>query len=112
MTRFGERIIADTQIRMYAHLIRADLAWLHDSHSGKLIASFLYDATLLREAISKSLTGLVKDSFSLIFLTGVMFAMNWQLALIVCVIFPFNGLTQRRLGTSEARRVGQDVAEG
>src|SRR3546814_11230344 len=58
MTRFGERIIADTQIRMYAHLIRADLAWLHDSHSGKLIASFLYDATLLREAISKSLTGM------------------------------------------------------
>ncbi|WP_341705345.1 ABC transporter transmembrane domain-containing protein [Ferrovibrio sp.] len=98
MTRFGERIIADTQIRMYAHLIRSDLAWLHDSHSGRLIASFLYDATLLREAVSKALTGMVKDSFSLIFLTGVMFAMHWQFALIVCVIFPFVGLTTRRLG--------------
>ncbi|HEX6958584.1 MAG TPA: ABC transporter transmembrane domain-containing protein [Ferrovibrio sp.] len=98
MTRFGERIIADTQIRMYAHLIRADLAWLHENHSGKLIASFLYDATLLREAVSKSLTGMVKDSLSLIFLTGVMFVMNWQFALVVCVIFPFVGLTTRRLG--------------
>src|SRR3546814_11165493 len=27
-----------------------------------------------------------------------MFAMNWQFALIVCVIFPFIGLTTRRLG--------------
>ncbi|WP_298725562.1 lipid A export permease/ATP-binding protein MsbA [uncultured Ferrovibrio sp.] len=98
MTRFGERIVADTQIRMYAHLIRADLAWLHEMHSGKLIASFLYDASLLREAVSKALTGMVKDSLSLIFLTGVMFAMNWQFALIVCVIFPFVGLTTRRLG--------------
>lgn len=98
MTRFGERIIADTQIRMYAHLIRADLAWLHEMHSGKLIASFLYDASLLREAVSKALTGIVKDSLSLVFLTGVMFTMNWRFALIVCVIFPFVGLTTRRLG--------------
>jgi subfamily B ATP-binding cassette protein MsbA len=98
MTSFGERIIADTQIRMYGHMIRSDLAWLHDMHSGKLIASFLYDASLLREAVTKALTGIVKDSLSLIFLTGVMFAMNWQFALIVCVIFPFVGLTTRRLG--------------
>ena len=98
MTRFGERVIADTQIRLYAHFIRADLAWLHEMHSGKLIASFLYDAALLREAVTKALTGMVKDSLSLIFLTGVMFSMNWQFALIVCVIFPFVGLTTRRLG--------------
>src|SRR3546814_7161358 len=83
---------------MYGHMIRSDLAWLHEMHSGKLIASFLYDASLLREAVTKALTGIVKDSLSLLFLTGVMFAMNWQLALIVCVIFPFVGLTTRRLG--------------
>lgn len=98
LTRFGERIIADTQLRLYAHFIRSDLAWLHEMHSGKLIASFLYDAGLLREAVTKSLTGIVKDSLSLIFLTGVMFAMNWKFALIVCVIFPFVGLNARRLG--------------
>jgi subfamily B ATP-binding cassette protein MsbA len=98
MTSFGEKVIADTQIRLYSHLIHADLAWLHDMHSGKLISSFLFDATLLREAVTKALTGMVKDSLSLIFLTGVMFSMNWQFALIVCVIFPFVGLSTRRLG--------------
>lgn len=98
MTSFGEKVIADTQIRLYSHLIHADLAWLHDMHSGRLISSFLFDATLLREAVTKALTGMVKDSLSLIFLTGVMFSMNWQFALIVCVIFPFVGLSTRRLG--------------
>src|SRR3546814_3852883 len=87
------------------------MAWLHDSHSGKLIASFLYDATLLREAISKSLTGMVKESFILIFLTGVMFAMNWQFALIVCVIFPFIGLTTRRLGRKARKRSEEHTSE-
>ena len=98
MTSFGEKVIADTQIRLYSHLIHADLAWLHDMHSGRLISSFLFDATLLREAVTKALTGMVKDSLSLLFLTGVMFSMNWQFALIVCVIFPFVGLSTRRLG--------------
>ncbi|WP_290811504.1 ABC transporter transmembrane domain-containing protein [Ferrovibrio sp.] len=108
MTGFGERVIADTQIRLYSHLIRADLAWLHDMHSGRLISSFLFDATLLREAVTKALTGMVKDSLSLIFLTGVMFSMNWQFALIVCVIFPFVGLSTRRLG----RKTRKSSAKG
>jgi subfamily B ATP-binding cassette protein MsbA len=108
MTSFGEKVIADTQIRLYSHLIHADLAWLHDMHSGRLISSFLFDATLLREAVTKALTGMVKDSLSLIFLTGVMFSMNWQFALIVCVIFPFVGLSTRRLG----RKARKNSAKG
>jgi subfamily B ATP-binding cassette protein MsbA len=108
MTGFGEKVIADTQIRLYSHLIRADLAWLHDMHSGKLISSFLFDATLLREAVTKALTGMAKDSLSLLFLTGVMFSMNWQFALIVCVIFPFVGLSTRRLG----RKARKNSAKG
>src|SRR3546814_19822773 len=99
---------------MYGHMIRSDLAWLHEMHSGKLIASFLYDASLLREAVTKALTGIVKDSLSLLFLTGAMFAMNWPLALIVCVIFPFVGLTTLRLGgkNRKARRWGKRGNEG
>ncbi|WP_428246351.1 ABC transporter ATP-binding protein [Ferrovibrio sp.] len=98
MGGFGERIIADTQVRMYAKLMHADLAWLHQIHSGKLIASFLYDAHLLREAVGKALTGIVKDSLSLIFLAIVMFLQYWQLSLVVCVIFPMVAIFSRRLG--------------
>ncbi|WP_290982897.1 lipid A export permease/ATP-binding protein MsbA [Ferrovibrio sp.] len=98
MGGFGERIIADTQIRMYNKLMHADLAWLHQVHSGKLIASFLYDAHLLREAVGKALTGIVKDSLSLLFLAAVMFAQYWELSLVVCVVFPMVAIFSRRLG--------------
>jgi subfamily B ATP-binding cassette protein MsbA len=98
MGGFGERIIADTQIRMYNKLMHADLAWLHQVHSGKLIASFLYDAHLLREAVGKALTGIVKDSLSLLFLAIVMFLQYWELSLVVCVIFPMVAIFSRRLG--------------
>ena len=37
MSGVGQRIISDTQVAMYAHLMRADLAWLQRVHSGQLV---------------------------------------------------------------------------
>ena len=98
MAEVGQRIIAETQVRMHAHLMRADLAWLHQVHTGKLISSFLYDAMLLRDAVSRALTGMVKDFLSLIFLAAVMFYQEWELSLIVCLVFPLVGLFSGKLG--------------
>ena len=36
MNWVGLRIIADFQIRMFAHLMRADLVFFHDNHAGGL----------------------------------------------------------------------------
>jgi len=108
MAEVGQRIIAETQVRMHAHLMRADLAWLHQIHTGKLISSFLYDAMLLRDAVSRALTGMVKDLLSLIFLAAVMFYQQWELSLIVCLVFPLVGLASGKLG----RRTRKGSAKG
>ena len=98
MSGVGQRIISDTQVAMYAHLMRADLAWLQRIHSGQLVSSFLYDATLLRDAVSRALTGMVKDSLSVIFLVAVMFQQDWRMSLVVCAVFPAVGVYSRKLG--------------
>ena len=98
MSGVGQRIISDTQVAMYAHLMRADLAWLQRIHSGQLVSSFLYDATLLRDAVSRALTGMVKDTLSVIFLVAVMFQQDWRMSLVVCAIFPVVGVYSRKLG--------------
>ena len=98
MSGAGQEIVAEAQVRMYGHLIRADLAWLHQIHSAKLVSTFLYDATLLRDAVSRALTGMVKDSLSLVFLAGVMFYQNWALALVAWIGFPIVALLSRKMG--------------
>ncbi len=95
---FGQRIIADIQNSMYAHIIRSDLAFFHSKATGGLLASFLNDANLLNEALGKALTGIAKDFLSLVFLIGVLFSMDWQLALITTVILPIAVLPVRKLG--------------
>ena len=106
MSAVGHRIIADTQVALHAHLMRADLAWLHRVHSGKLVSSFLYDATLLRDAVSRALTGMIKDSLSLMFLAGVMFYQHWRLALAASVVFPIVAILARSLGLRTRKRSG------
>jgi len=98
MAFVGQRIIADTQVRLFGHMMRADLSWLNKSHTGKLMSSFLYDVQLLRESVSRAITGMTKDALSVAFLAGVMFWQNWQLGLVSVFVFPLAGLAMRRLG--------------
>ena len=98
MNHVGQRIIADTQIKMFDHLIHADLSWLHDTHTGTLVSSFLYDVTLLRDAVSRAITGLAKDTLSVIFLAGVMFYQDAKLAMITIFVFPLAGMAMRGIG--------------
>ncbi|HET9574674.1 MAG TPA: ABC transporter transmembrane domain-containing protein, partial [Methyloceanibacter sp.] len=41
----GNRFIADLRIQMFAKLARADLSFIQTVHSGRLLSSFLNDAT-------------------------------------------------------------------
>ncbi len=95
---FGQRIIADIQNALFAHIIRADIAFFHSTATGGLISNFLNDANLLREALNKALAGIAKDSLTLVFLIGVLFWTDWQLAFIATVIFPIAILPIRTLG--------------
>ncbi len=98
MSTVGQRIIATVQIDLFAHLMRADLAYFHRITTGRLISSFLNDVNLLNDAVSKALTGIVKDSLTLAFLIGLLFYQDWRLALITCVVLPAAILPVRNLG--------------
>ncbi|MFP6747044.1 MAG: ABC transporter transmembrane domain-containing protein [Alphaproteobacteria bacterium] len=110
MNGVGQRIIAETQVKMYRHLICADLAYLQSIHSGQLLSSFLYDSNLLREAVGRAITGIAKDALTALALGVVMFIQDWQLALVVVLIFPLVGVLIRKLG-SRMRKVSTATQE-
>ncbi|MBM3490370.1 MAG: ABC transporter ATP-binding protein [Alphaproteobacteria bacterium] len=107
----GQRIIADTQVALYRHLITADLAYLQSVHSGKLIASFLYDVQLLRETVSRALTGVAKDGLTFVALSAVMFWQDWKLAALTLLVFPPIAFAIRRLGRRMRKASGKTQAE-
>ncbi len=88
MSFVGHRIVADMQQRLYERLLGADMAFFHRSSPGDLVARFVNDINLLRNAVSTTLVGFGKDSLTALALIGVMFYEDWLLSLIAFFAFP------------------------
>ncbi len=117
MNRVGQRIIADMQTRLFAHLVRADLAFFHDTPTGTLVSRFTNDANLLRAAVSTALTGIVREFLTVVFLVAVMFYQDWVLALFASIVFPVAilpvvkiGRRMRKVSTSVQAEMGRFTA--
>ena len=94
----GQRIIADLQKRLFAHLLDADLAFYHNTETGALISRFTNDVNMMRAAVSTALTGIGMDFFKVIFLVAVMFWRDWAMALIAFFVFPVAVLPIVKIG--------------
>lgn len=100
------RTIRDFQGAMFGHLMHADLTRLQKDRSGELISRFITDVNLMRDALGKALTGIVRDLLKIIFLTGVMIYLNWQLTLAIAIIFPIGARPIIRIGRRMRRASG------
>ena len=98
LTEVGQKIVADTQIKMFSKITYADLGWLQGKHSGKFISNFLYDVNLLELAVSGSLAAGFRNFLTSICLLGVMFYQDWELALIAMIALLLVGFLSSKLG--------------
>jgi subfamily B ATP-binding cassette protein MsbA len=114
MYRVGQRVVADIQRTLFRRLIGADLAFFHANPTGTLIARFVSDAGLLRNASANVLVGIGKDAITVVFLVGVMFYQDLWLALASFVLFPVAirpiakvGRKMRRATVNTQSEIGQ-----
>jgi subfamily B ATP-binding cassette protein MsbA len=107
MTTVGQSIVARMQNDLFRRLIGADLAFYSESSPGGLVARFINDVNLLRNAASSTLTGLGKDALTAAALVAVMFYEDWLLAAIAFVAFPTAVLPILRIGRRLRRISGR-----
>lgn len=106
----GLRIIADMQNRLFAHLMRMDLAFFHGGSTGALVSRFTVDINMMRSAVSNGLVALGRDTLSTVILVGVMFWNDWQLAAVSFFAFPAAIRPIAKLG-KRIRRVTANTQE-
>ncbi|MGC6512750.1 MAG: ABC transporter ATP-binding protein [Parvibaculales bacterium] len=94
----GQRITATLQSDVFEKLVKADMAFIAETHSGNHVAIFLNDAKQLANTINNTVINLFRHFITLLVLTGMMFVMNWYLATIfVVIVVPGGALLMRRL---------------
>jgi ATP-binding cassette, subfamily B, bacterial MsbA len=94
----GQRILTDLQMRMYEHLLYADLAFIQSHSSGRLISRFTNDVALMRGAVSNLLVGAAKHFLTVVFLICMMFKLEPVLSIIVFAVFPIAIYPIQKLG--------------
>src|ERR1700733_4584493 len=107
----AERIVAACQRDMFKSLIRRDLAALNAIHSGQFVSGFLYDATLMRDAIGQGIAAGAIEFVSLFGYAGLMLYADWQLGLVAMLVLPLVAWVMGQLGRAMRRAATRGMTE-
>lgn len=110
LAKVGQGVINDLQLAMFRKITNFDLAQLNRMHSGQFASRFLNDALLVRESVTRSMQGMVRDGLTIIGLGVVMFIQDWALALVLCSVLPLTGLFTLNLGRKTNKAAVQGMA--
>jgi len=98
-------VIREVQGRMFAHLVRTDLARMEREAPATLAARFTTDATIIRDALTRAVNG-VADVVTVIGLVASMLYLDWVLSVIAATLYPLAALPIERLGKKIRRASG------
>ncbi len=104
LARIGNRMVAETQTKMFEHLLRQDLDFYQRFASSDLITRITLNAQATREATNLLATSLGRDLVTLIGLIGVMIAQQPVMFAICALGAPVGILVQKKL-VSRIRKV-------
>ncbi len=88
MASAGQRVIADLREKIYSHIQSLSLSFFTRNPTGVLMARITNDVAAVQGAVTDALTGLLRDSFTIVGLVAVVFYHNWKLAILAMIVFP------------------------
>jgi len=105
--KVGASIGAEFQKRIMNTILHTDIQTLDNRHSGKYISNIMYDTSQIVNLVSTGVLNLMKDSFTVIALTSLMFYQNWKLAIFAIFMMPLAAVVSRTLG----KRIGKATTD-
>ncbi|PLX50925.1 MAG: hypothetical protein C0613_02520 [Desulfobulbaceae bacterium] len=98
MRSAGIKLVRDTRVRLYSHLLYLPSAALGTESSGKMISRILNDAAVLRSLVSDTLLTIFKELPTIVVLLAVAFYRRWDVTLLALVAVPAIVSSASRLG--------------
>lgn len=113
MAYISQQAVRNLRDDLYSHIQRQSLTFFSNNSTGNLMSRITYDVNLISAAVSSAFSSLLRDSFSIIALTGVVLYRDWQLALMAMLFYPLAmypiirfGKKLRKVGTESQEKMG------
>src|SRR5579862_988527 len=111
VNRIGNGVVGDVQMQLFGRIVRADLARIRAQHSGSYVASVLYDAGLIREAVTSGVINYTQNLLIVVGAITVMISNDRLLTLVVVVVAPLASLIMRRFSKRTTKAAKGAMAE-
>ncbi len=109
MSHVGQSIVAQLRQDLYDHLQDLSVSFYDKTQTGSIMARIVNDVNQMQSAVSDSITGLLKDCFSIVGLLVVVFYRDWQLAMIAIAVLPVAFLPLVRFGRMLRRTISSTL---
>ncbi len=88
MNYVGQSIIRQLRNMLYNRIQDLPLTFFHEEKTGVLMSRITNDVNIIRMMVSTSATSVLRDTFTIIGLSGVIFYRDWKMALGAIIILP------------------------
>nr|WP_276318639.1 ABC transporter transmembrane domain-containing protein [Marinitoga lauensis] len=88
MGKITNKIVLNIRHELYDHIQKLSFSFFDSRPVGKILARVVNDVNSLQQLFSNSITSLVPELLTLLFVAGIMFYMNFKLALASMIILP------------------------
>ena len=105
--RVGEEVSGVLKKQIADNIVRSDIQSLDNRHSGKYVSNVMFDTGQIQNLVSTGVLNLMKDTFSVLALVGVMVYQNWKLALFAMLMMPLAAGLAKSLGKRIGKAVGK-----
>jgi len=102
--KVATKVCSNISYKMAEKLITSDTLYITGKHSGKFISNFTWDLVIIFNTLTNSVVSLVKESITLVFLLGLLFYHDWQLALVAITMIPVTAFFSKNLGKKVGKR--------
>nr|WP_207683558.1 ABC transporter ATP-binding protein [Desulfonema magnum] len=88
MNYVGESIIRQLRNALYDRIQDLPLSFFQDEKTGGLMSRITNDVNIIKTMVSTAVTGSLRDVFTIVGLTFVIFYRDWKMALFALVVLP------------------------
>jgi subfamily B ATP-binding cassette protein MsbA len=114
MNYVGQDIIMRLRNSIYSKISELPVSFFHKETTGVLMSRITNDVNIIRAMVSTAVTGALRDVFTIIGLTFVIFYRDWQMATFAIVVIPIAffpivkiGKKVRKISTGTQEAVGK-----
>ncbi len=91
----GQYVMRDLREALFAHLQRLEVAWFNRTPAGRIITRLTSDVEALNELFTSGLVDILADISVVGGIAGILFALDWRLALVAFTVLPMMILLSR-----------------